>query len=234
VRTRGLAVAIAFGVTLALLGASDVKPAPVASAVPSRFACYPSQFSAYKPQTRTIVDAFSKLTTVTLAAPVSVCAPAPGLSAAYLTCFRTKIGASRFRSRTITLSDEWVKRFPVTLFRLQTVCAPTARVDAGSSSPAKGIDLFACYTSRSNVSSLDKVDISDAFGKSSDEIGAPYQLCASATVRGRQQFEPRRLIGCYSANSKTKGGTIIVRNEFSYLKAILGPRYQVCTAATTS
>jgi hypothetical protein len=233
VRTHGPAVAIACAVAVALFGASDVKSARDASAVPTRFACYASQFSAYKPQTRTIVDAFSKLATVTLAAPVSVCVPAPGSSAAYLTCFRATVAASRFRSRTVTVRDEWAKGFPATLFKLQTVCAPSARVDVGSATPASGIDLFACYTSRSKLPSLD-VDIKDVFGTSSDLIGAPYQLCASATVRGRKQFEPRRLFGCYSANSKTKGTTIVVRNEFSYLKAIVGPRNQVCTAATTS
>jgi hypothetical protein len=113
-----------------------------------RFACYPAQFSGFRAQPATFVDEFSRSVSLVVQVPQAVCAPAPGSSASYLTCYRVTVRRTRFLVRTRRVVDEFTKTpLAVRVSALLTLCAPSARVDAGASSP-RGLDFFTCYAAK--------------------------------------------------------------------------------------
>ncbi len=127
------ATTVAFGAVASVAGAS-VGNSDVASLKASaRFACYYAQFSVFRPQTRILVDQLARVASVSVSAPESVCAPAPGLSTSYLTCYRVTVTTSRFRPQTKYVLDEFNKSvLKLSVYSLRTLCVPSARVEVGT------------------------------------------------------------------------------------------------------
>jgi hypothetical protein len=221
----------------ALAGAGVMLSGPAASlggagAVKMRFACYPAQFSGFRAQPATFVDQFSRSVSLVVQVPQAVCAPAPGSSASYLTCYRVTVRRTRFLVRTRRVVDEFTKTpLAVRVSALLTLCAPSARVDAGASSP-RGLDFFTCYAAKpSRVIAANGVLVADQFGSSRDAVHTPINFCAPGAKTGSQQIDRTRFLSCYVEESQTKGTTVVVKSAFGYLKAALGPRRQLCTTA---
>ncbi|HZO95953.1 MAG TPA: hypothetical protein VFB42_01140 [Gaiellaceae bacterium] len=220
-----------------LVGGATSAPALRAAhgAVRARFACYPAQFGPFRAQPVTVSDEFSRLA-VSVAGPESVCAPAPGSSTAYLTCYTALAGTAAGAPRTVRAADEF-SRLAVTVSRLAALCLPSARVDAGGSGvPARGLDSFSCYGAAASAGTRGDVPVGDAFASSRDTIGSPSRFCAPATwvgsrVRGVQPSDRSRFLTCYADRSSAKGTIVVLHNGFGYLKAALGARTSLCTTA---
>jgi hypothetical protein len=227
--------------TIAILAAlSNVAAAATnapesVAAVRARFVCYPAQFSPFRAQSRTIIDKFSQVTSVSVAVPETVCAPAPGLSTSYLTCYTVSAVKAASTPQPVRASDEFGKAFSVAPAKLLTLCLPSARADTGgSSTPSKGLDSFTCYAAKAAVVPHQGVSIIDDFGNSQDALGTPFRFCAPAAAKGAQVADGTRFLSCYTDRSATTGKIIVLRNEFGYLKAALGPRGWLCATATLS
>jgi hypothetical protein len=228
------ALRLSLAILTALAGgaATPLGEAERDCALPSRFVCYPGQFSGFRAQPVTFIDQFSKVATIVIRIPGTVCAPAPGSSANYLTCYRATVRKTKFVARSVKAVDEFTK-VPVaaTLSRLLTVCAPTSRVDTGGGTP-KRLDFFTCYSTKwSRTTTHTDVAVSDDFGSSHDDVQTGNIFCAPAARSGLRQFDRTRFLNCYTVKSSTKGTTVVVKNALGYLKAALGPRQQLCTTA---
>jgi hypothetical protein len=235
-RTAIPVAAAIVGLAALTSGAAASTSAPrAAQATHARFACYPAQFSPFGAQTRTIVDQFSRLASVSFTVPETVCAPAPGLSTGYLTCYTINAVKSAATPGPVRASDEFAKSISVAPAKLLTLCLPSARVDGGGSSvTSKGLDRFTCYAAKASVVTHEGVPVIDDFGNSNDSIGAPLRFCAPVAWKGSSVADSTRFLSCYTDQSATKGKIVILRNEFGYLKAALGPRAWLCATATLS
>ena len=235
-------ISLACAVGLAVLGvAASLPAAPVARAEgtmagsPSLFACYSAQFTAFRPQTRTIEDAWSGVASLSVYAPAAICVPAPGASTSYLTCYRVKVRKNQLASRAVSLVDAFSRMsHGVRVDRLETVCVPSSRVDMGGSRlPVGGLDRFACYTAKnSRPATYNNVMVADDFGQSADSIAGPLRACAPMAFGASRVSNRGRFLTCYADKSETKGMSVVVRNEFGFFKAALGPREAVCATAT--
>src|SRR3954452_8796246 len=164
---RSLTLAAAAALAAVVCGVAAPAGAP-----PTRFACYPAQFSSGRDQTRTLSDKLSfalAAAAVSIGAPQTVCAPAPGASAGYLTCYAAK-------SRTVpqtayAVTDEFARSFSVTVQALAAVCLPSTRGDQGGSAAAPTTKtVLSCYTAKAAVPARSGVAVSDAFGSSKDSL----------------------------------------------------------------
>jgi hypothetical protein len=225
--TRSLTVA-----ATAVLTAAVCSVAAPATTPPTRFACYPAQFGSWHAQTRALADKLSfarAAASVSIGAPQTVCAPAPGASSAYLTCYAAK--SRTVPQTTYGVTDEFARSFSVTAQALGAVCLPSTRVDqGGSASSATSKSLLSCYTAKASVPARSGVAVSDVFGSSKDSLAAPLGLCSPA---GWKSPAPDgSFLTCYSDETPTTGTVVVLRNEFGYLKAALGPRAWLCTSAS--
>ncbi len=218
-RTHGLTLSVVATLAAATTAAGSVAGHPQGEllAPTARFACYSAQFGVFRPQTRSLVDQLSRFASVAVSIPETVCAPAPGTSTSYLTCYRVTVNSSKFGVvQTLRIFDEFAKAgLTVRVYRLLSLCAPSTRVDvAAQNQTAKGLDLFTCYLAKPTSSiTYANVAVGDDFGKSNDTLTLPLRLCAPAAVKGSRQVDSTRLLACYTANSETKGTTVVVRNE---------------------
>jgi hypothetical protein len=204
-----------------------------ASAPPSRYACYPAQFSSWRAQTRTLTDKLSfarAAASVSIGAPQSVCAPAPGAPSSYLTCYAAK--SRSIPQATYAVTDEFARSFSVTAQALAVVCLPSTRVDGGGAAFSPSKTLLSCYTAKAAVPTRSGVSVGDVFGSSKDSLGGPLGLCSPA---GWKSPSPDgNFLTCYSDQTSTTGTVVILQNELGYLKAALGPRASLCTAASVT
>ena len=145
-------LAAVLGVAASLAVAPDVRAGGTVAGSPSLFACYSAQFTAFRPQTRTIEDAWSGVASLSVYAPAAICVPAPGASTSYLTCFRVKVRTSQLAARAVSVVDAFSRISQrLRVYRLETVCVPSSRVDIGGSRlPVGGLDRFACYTAKAS------------------------------------------------------------------------------------
>jgi hypothetical protein len=214
----------------------------VVSVRPTRFACYPAQFSTFAPRSVTVGDRFTRQpVALTLRLPELICSPAAtgGRTVAgstyFLTCYRTV--AKRFGT-SVRVSDEFGRLRPVNLIRRYVVCVPSARVDQGGSTQAsRSQDIFICYqATATHPITARRTSVTDAFATSTDTVDGPYRLCAPAASAGSRAVEPLSFLACYTVASATKGTTVVVKNELGlgYLKAALGPRGRLCVKATVT
>ena len=235
VRHSAVQLAVAFSAVLAALSGVATDAPGNAATVRARFACYPTQFSPFRPQSRTIIDKVSRVASVSIATPETVCAPAPGLSTSYLTCYTLSAVKAASTPQPVRASDEFARGFSVVPAKLLTLCLPSSRVDTGGSAvPSKGLDSFACYAAKAAVVAHQGVSLSDDFGNSQDALGTPFRFCAPAATKGTQVADSTRFLSCYSDQSATTGKIIVLRNEFGYLKAALGARGWLCATASLS
>jgi hypothetical protein len=234
-------------VALLALALSPAATAPASNAgsawqalqpLPSRFACYPAQFSAFQGRKLGLVDELAKHQFGSVTAPQTICAPAGSdgnldRSANYLTCYRMsflRISGSNFLTARAT--DEFGK-LTMRLLIPVALCVPSARVDQNmSAEPSTALGLFTCYSGKP-TSAIDRkgVVVADDFGQSADDVRGPAGLCAASAKSG-STIGSRRSLTCYEVDSQTKASTVVVRNDFGILKAALGPRGQLCVAAT--
>jgi hypothetical protein len=214
--------------------AAIASAAAAAAASPARYACYPAQFSSWHAQSRTLADKLAYArdsTTVSIDAPESVCAPALGSSTGYLTCYRVK-PAGPASPASYTVTDEFTK-FSAALQALATVCVPSTRVDRGGSASAPSTkSLFSCYAAKAAPPARSDVSVTDPFGTSKDSLAAPLRLCSPAGWKA--PAPDGSYLSCYSDRASTTGTIVILRNEFGYLKAALGPRAWLCTTASVA
>lgn len=224
---RSLTMAAAAALAAVVCGVAAPAGAP-----PTRFACYPAQFGSWQDQTRTLSDKLSfarAAAAVSIGAPQTVCAPAPGASAGYLTCYAAK-------SRTVpqtayAVTDEFARSFSVTVQALAAVCLPSTRVDQGGSAAAPTTKtVLSCYTAKAAVPARSGVAVSDAFGSSKDSLTAPLGLCSPAGWKS--PVADGTFLTCYADQTATTGTVVVLQNELGYLKAALGPRGSLCTAAS--
>jgi hypothetical protein len=232
-------LAAALGILAGGAGASGRAPQDVPQTRPARLACYPAQFGVFTPRKLALVDQLARLLSVSVSLPDTVCAPAVGSnsgadSTSYLTCYRIRV-ATRFTSTVVRATDEFGK-LTMRLFRPRELCVPSARVDQDSAAvPEKGLDLLTCYQSKpSTATTPHSVSVVDEFGQSNDTIKDPSRLCVPATKKGSAPRKPQPSMTCYSIESNTKATTIVVHNEFGFLKAALGPRGRLCVSSTLS
>lgn len=211
-------------------GASVRHSDQVSPSKPARFACYLAQFGPFRPRPpQTLVDAFTR-TRVSVIAPDSVCAPAPGAQTHYLTCYRAK-ARTGFGTRPTPKGDDEFGRFRVKVSALQTLCVPSARVDDGGLRIVATENLFTCYSTTGRSLPSLRVQVEDEFGRSDDALTGLVSLCAPAARSGSRPYDSRRFLTCYTDRSETTGTTVVLRNEFGYLKASLGPRARLCVSA---
>jgi hypothetical protein len=208
--------------------------ASAAAAPPARFACYPAQFNSWHGETRTLADKLSfarASTTVSIDAPESVCAPATGSSAGYLTCYSVKAPKPASQA-SYAVADEFAK-FSASPQALATVCVPSTRVDQGGSASAPaGKGLLSCYAAKAAPPARSDVSVTDPFGTSKDSLAAPLRLCSPA---GWKSPAPDGgYLSCYSDRTSTTGTIVVLKNEFGYLKAALGARAWLCTTASVA
>ena len=228
-------LAAVLGVAASLAVAPDVRAGGTVAGSPSLFACYSAQFTAFRPQTRTIEDAWSGVASLSVYAPAAICVPAPGASTSYLTCFRVKVRTSQLAARAVSVVDAFSRISQrLRVYRLETVCVPSSRVDIGGSRlPVGGLDRFACYTAKtSRPATYSNVMVADDFGQSEDSIVGPLRACAPAAFGASPVSNRTGFLTCYTDKSETKGTSVVVRNELGFFKAALGPREAVCTTAT--
>jgi hypothetical protein len=215
-----LAAAILLGAVAAGARGADVRP--------TRFTCYPAQFSAFHARKVTLGDAGSKQAAV-VDLPEAICAPGGnGGSADYLTCYRLSVDAV---PRPLTAADEF-GRLSLRPAKAATLCLPSARVDAAGVAPSPNGDRLACYTAvPAQPVKRDGVMVEDGFGRSKDGVGGPVRVCTPVSLNGAA-VAGRSGLTCYDLQSETKGSTVVIRNDWGYLKASLGPRTRLCTTAT--
>jgi hypothetical protein len=204
-----------------------------ASAPPTRYACYPAQFGSWRAQTRMLADKLSfarAATSVSIGAPETVCAPAPGGSSSYLTCYAAK--SRTIPQTTYAVTDEFARSFSVTVQALGGVCLPSTRVDDGGSTSTPAKALLSCYTAKAAVPTRSGVAVGDVFGSSKDSLAGPLALCSPA---GWKTPAPDgSFLTCYGDQTSTTGTVVILQNELGYLKAALGSRGSLCTAASVT
>jgi hypothetical protein len=189
------------GVLLAVVGvallAAPAMPSPALSnsaqlAPRARFACYPAQFSAFKPRTQTLTDQLRAKLTLSVDSPDTVCAPAPGKSSGYLTCYRATINSTNLPSATVHGSDEFGPIDARVYTKGMTLCVPSTRIDTTPGSMAKELDPFTCYPSGHASVGRTGVIVADEFGSAADTITARGALrtCCDQWWRPNQWWWP--------------------------------------------
>lgn len=221
----------------AAAAASGAGASPQATAAApasgGRFVCYQAQLDAFARAPRTLVDQFGGRSVLTLTAPELVCAPSLTVRAGgYLVCYRVRVSESQLRPQARALNDELTTRpFRLTPTRLESLCLPAARLDVGPAASTAGSDAYACYATRTQRAAT-ALRVDDVFARTSERLRTPIRLCAPATKPGVRPVAATALLACYTVDSGSRGSTVILRNELGFLKATLGPRLAVCTAAT--
>jgi len=228
---RRAARSLTVAVTAALAAAACALAAPE-NATPVRLACYPAQFGSWHAQTRTLADRLSfarAAASVSIGAPQTVCASASGPSSGYLTCYVVK--SRTIPEATYNVTDEFAKALTVTAQALGSVCLPSTRADQGGSASAPtSKNLLSCYTAKATVPAHGGVPVSDAFGTSTDSLGALVGFCSQAGWKA--PAPDGSFLTCYADQTATTGTVVVLQNEFGYLKAALGPRGWLCTSAS--
>jgi hypothetical protein len=204
----------------------------------ARFACYPAQFSAFRPRTQTLTDQLHAKLTLSVDFPDTVCAPAPEKSSGYLTCYRATINSTNLPSAIVHGSDEFGPIDARVSAKGMTLCVPSTRIDATPGTTAKVLDPFTCYpTSRASIGRTGVI-VADEFGSAADTITARAALCAPAAISGGgptsggRPADPAHDLSCYSVGSEVKGTSMIMKDQFGLLKAALGVRSRLCTTVT--
>jgi hypothetical protein len=200
----------------------------------ARLACYPAQFSTFKPRPLKVADQFGVKLTISVDFPDTVCAPASGKSTGYLTCYHTTVNSTNMSSTVVRGSDEFGAINTRVYVKGPALCVPSIRLDSAAGSPVKGLDSYACYPSTGPTLGRPGVTISDDFGSTSDTVTARALLCAPAAIGSTGPVNGRLGLSCYGVGSNVKGTSAIMQDQFGLLKAALGVRGRLCSAVTPS
>ena len=196
------------------------------------YVCYRGQFSGFrraKPIVFRDVLAGRRQTTFRVGSPYSVCAPATsGLlppAKGYLVCYPTpaaRLGVAR-RLATKVLGD---LRLPRVSSLRDLVCVESNRLDQRVRFSTSRV--FICYRSGMPRTGDRTVRVRDAFRRTEDAfVGVPYRGCAAAPslIRGASYLV------CSPISSGRPAGSVVLRNRFGYVKAVLGSRATLCVKA---
>jgi hypothetical protein len=198
----------------------------------TRLACYPAQFSAFKPRLLKLADQFGVKQTLSIDFPDTVCAPTPGKSTGYVTCYHTTLKATNTPSAVVRGSDDLGAINTRVDVKGLLFCVPAARIDNAPGSPAKDLDSFACYPSLGPQLGRMGVTVTDDFGSGSETISTRSTLCAPAAIGSTRLIDRHLGLSCYGVGSNVKGTSVLMRDQFGLLKAALGARTRVCAALT--
>lgn len=195
------------------------------------YVCYRGQFSGFRrPKSIVFRDVLAdRLRTLRVGSPYYVCAPAtsglPPPAKGYLVCYPTplaKLGVAR-RLATKMLGDLTMPRASLR----DLVCVESDRLDQrGRPSTSR---VFICYRSGKPRTGDRTVRLRDAFRRTEDAVaGVPYRGCAAAPSL---PISGASYLVCSTISPGRPAGSLVLKNRFGYVKAVLGSRATLCLKA---
>jgi hypothetical protein len=195
-----------------------------------QFACYPTQFSTFRPRRITISDAVVPKLTVIVRRPVDVCAPArvDAVRAAsvstYLTCH--EISAPRVSRRSPGRISTAVGSATLVVEEARSSCISSSR----TATTPQSLRLT-CYGVLEPATGEERVStIGDTFGTSPDRVsvGRPVLFCTES-----RRGSPTALhLVCYPVVSKTLGQTVVLTTAWGLLRGSPGVRDRLCVRSS--
>ena len=196
------------------------------------YVCYPGQFSGFRRTTspvrfRDVLAGESR--TFQIGSPFYVCAPATsGPSTGgrgYVVCYTTP-ALSLGIERRLASNFLGSLALPRTSQR-DLICVDSDRVDQRVTSTTSRV--FACYRSERPSAGGRTVRVRDAFRRAEAVVaGVPYRGCAAPPALSAGS--PSYLV-CSPLNSGPSAGSVVLRNRFGFVKAVLGSRATLCVEA---
>jgi hypothetical protein len=193
------------------------------------YVCYPGQFSGFKRTTsalrfRDVLAGESR--TFRIGSPFYVCAPATSGPATdgrgYVVCYTTpalSLGVER-RLASNFLGSLALPRTS----RRDLICVDSDRVDQRVRSTISRV--FVCYRSGEPSAGGRTVRVRDAFRRAEDAVvGVPYRGCAAPPALSAGT--PSYLV-CSPLSSGPPAGSVVLKNRFGFVKAVLGSRATLC------
>lgn len=197
------------------------------------YVCYPGQFSGFRSTTsavpfRDVLAGESR--TFRVGSPFYVCAPATSgpatVGRGYVVCYTTpalSLGVER-RLESSVLGSLALPRTS----RRDLICVDSDRVDQRVESTTSRV--FACYRSGKPGAGGRTVRVRDAFRTAEAAVaGVPYRGCAAPPAL--PAGSPSYLV-CSPLSSGPSAGSVVLRNRFGFVKAVLGSRATLCVEAS--
>jgi hypothetical protein len=196
------------------------------------YVCYPGQFSGFRRTTsavpfRDVLAGESR--TFQIGSPFYVCAPATSGPATggrgYVVCYTTP-------ALSLGVAKRLASNFLGSLALPRTsqrdlICVDSDRVDQSVRSTTSRV--FVCYRSGKPSTGGRTVRVRDAFRGAEDAIaGVPYRGCGAAPALSAGS--PSYLV-CSPISSGPSAGSVVLRNRFGFVKAVLGSRATLCVEA---
>ena len=196
------------------------------------YVCYLGQFSGFRGPTSAVLfrDVLARESrSLRIGSPFYVCAPATSGPATggrgYVVCYTTP-------ARSLGVERGLVSNFlgSLALPRTSTrdlICVDSDRVDQRVSSTTSRV--FVCYRSAKPSASGRTVRVRDAFRRAEAAVaGVPYRGCAAPPALSAGS--PSYLV-CSPLSSGPSAGSVVLRNRFGFVKAVLGSRATLCVEA---